>query len=1149
MASGRGALGSRPDTMAAAESLAGAAAQGAPGHRAPAAPRPQAGPARPSTPAPAPSRATFPSGNSEAPPRKLETEIGWRMADAYLALAALALAELVVVGALRWRELVGPYELSRAVRDLLPLALAAAAPCAALLGAVLEIVMRAERKGFRAAAALVAGAFGGAVAFGVSAGRMLEGGRRAPFVAALALLAAGATFAAAPRVARGLKRARAVASGRWLVLGAIAAVVLLEIANVRILPRLYVAFHLGLAALTLAAATFATPALPVRAARDGDERERRERRSPRLVRAALALVLFAFGAALAPGAADRLALADNIRLIYATHGPLLGHVVELAAVLSPPEPLDAAPLDERASGHAIDLRGRDVVLISIDALRADHVGAYGYSRKITPNLDRLAAEGVRFEAAYTPTPHTSYAVSSLMTGKYIRPLVLQGLGEDSETFAQHLRRYGYKTAGFYPPAVFFIDGERFSALRDRALDFEYQKIEFASAQLRAEQVRGYLAGLGPEQRAFLWVHLFEPHEPYEAHPEHPLGDRDVDRYDAEIAVADAGVGAIVDEVRKGRPNAVVIVTADHGEEFGEHGGRYHGTTVYEEQARVPLIVSAPGLLSPRAVRAPVQLVDLLPTVLAGLGIPRPARVRGADLGPLLASGDEAAEQGRAAPPGGPPSLPGFAFAETDAQTLLAKGTLRLVCARKIGACALYDVATDPRQAQDISALRPAELGAMRSELRAIEASHGRYEVRGLRKEGKGWPDALRRGIAGDADAVVEVAALLDDADVAIRRKAGEVLFDLRRSEAAPSLRLALVRDEDDEVRRWAALTLTRLGEGAPLTRDLVVDPDRKWRRLAALALAESGDRRGDDVLVAWLRQVVRGAEQDGGADPVEATPFERAREIVDALAKIRVKAALPPLIAALGDVRLRPYAAAALAAIGEDAARPALAERLGQEPYQTARVAIAEALVKLGAGPELRAPLLRMLGTPDPLPGGLGLALRADILDLLGGPRERDLGRLRRFAKSGVGLGVVIPKAGNGKGVRVLCRARTDDGRPGEVRFGSPRRGARPPKRDGESIVPASAPELDPDRAITLAIPPGSEPTEAFATLPPATGAQPGSYADFVVYATQNVEVFACAVVPLSDEIPPPPPAPWSPDASGAPPRSDDGAPAAHRAD
>ncbi|MGK4004994.1 sulfatase-like hydrolase/transferase [Sorangium sp. So ce1036] len=1144
--SGRAALGSRPGTTVGAEALAGASASQAGLSRPPAAPRPQAGPARPSTPAPAASRATFASGGSDAPPRKLETEIGWRMADAYLALAALAAAELLVVGALRWRELVGPYELARALRDLLPLALAAAAPCAALLGAVLEVTMRAERAAFRAVATLLAGAFGGAVAFGVSTGRMLEGGRRAPFIAAVALVGAGAAFALAPRVARALRRARAADLGRWLVLAVACAVVLLEIANARVLPRLYPAFHLGLAALTLVVATFATPALPARAARDGD---RDVRRSPRLARAALALVLFAFGAALAPGAAERLSFADNIRLIYATHGPLLGHVVELAAVLSPPEPLDAAPLDERASGHAIDLRGRDIVLISVDALRADHVGAYGYERKITPNIDRLAAEGVRFEAAYTPTPHTSYAVSSLMTGKYIRPLVLQGLGEDSETFAQHLRRYGYKTAGFYPPAVFFIDGERFGALRDRALDFEYQKIEFASASLRVEQVRTYLAGLAPEQRAFLWVHLFEPHEPYEAHPEHPLGDRDIDRYDAEIAVADAGVGAIVAEIRKGRPNAVVVVTADHGEEFGEHGGRYHGTTVYEEQARVPLIVSAPGLLSPRAVRAPVQLVDLLPTVLAGLGIPRPARVRGTDLGPLLAGGDEAAEQGRAAPPGGPPPLPGFAFSETETQTLLAKGTLRLVCARKIGACALYDVATDPRQQEDISALRPAELAAMRAELRSVEASHGRYEVRGLRREGKGWPDALRRGIAGDADAVVEVAALLDDADVAIRRKAGEVLFDLRRAEAAPSLRLALVRDEDDEVRRWAALALTRLGEGAPLTRDLVVDRDRTWRRLAALALAESGDRRGDDVLVAWLREAVRGAERGDGAADGEPTPFERTREIIDALAKIRVKAALPPLIAALGDVRLRPYAAAALAAIGEDAARPALAERLGQEPYQTARVAIAEALVKLGAGPELRAPLLRMLGTPDPLPGGLGFALRADILDLLGGPRERDLGRLRRFAKSGVGLAVVIPKAGNGKGVRVLCRARTDDGRPGEVRFGAPKRGVLPPKRDGNSLVPARAPELDPERAVTLAIPPGSEPTEAFATLPPAAGAKPGHFGNFVVYATQNVEVSACAVVPLSDEIPPPPPAPWSPEEPGARPRSGDGAPDAHRPD
>jgi HEAT repeat protein len=453
-----------------------------------------------------------------------------------------------------------------------------------------------------------------------------------------------------------------------------------------------------------------------------------------------------------------------------------------------------------------------------------------------------------------------------------------------------------------------------------------------------------------------------------------------------------------------------------------------------------------------------------------------------------------------------------------------------VCARKIGACALYDVAADPREAADIAAARPAEVGAMRAELRALEASHGRYELRGLRREGKGWPEALRRGIAGDGDAVVEVAALLDDADVAIRRKAGEVLFDLRRAEAAPALRLALVRDEDDEVRRWSALALTRLGEGAPLARELSAGPDRRWRRLAALALAEAGDRRGEDALVAWLREVTRagGGSSRAGAEP--AVPFERAREIVEALGKIRPKAALGPLIAALDDVRLRPHAAAALAALDEDAARPALAERLASERYQTARVAVADALVRLGGGPELRGPLVRFLGTPDPLPGGLSIALRADILELIGGPRDRDLDRLRRFAKSGVGLGVTVPKAGNGKGLRVLCRARSTDGRLGEVRFGKGARGARLAKRDGASLVPADAPELDPERAVTLPIPEGSDPIEAFAELPASAGVRPGEHGDFVVYATQNVEVLACAVVPLSDEIPPPPPEPWRPE-------------------
>ena len=1091
---------------------------------APSAPRPLA--TRAAAPAP-PSPKAGPSP-SRGRPLVASIPLGWRFADAYLAIALLVQIELFAVAALWFGHFAGAFEITIAWRALSSVALAAAAPCAIVAGVVVELVRVGERRSARIGLAAIAGLFAGAVGYGVAAGRHFEGGRRVPFALALGFVAALAAFALAPRLARALTLRPGARGAAALVAVVVAAAIALELANSRVLPRLYPAFHLGLNALTLlVAAVGALGWIAIDPGLDLALRRRTQRRAlgaARLIRAALALGLFALGAATSPGAARRLARLDNVRLIYLERAPLLGRVVELAAEIAPPEPLDAAadtaPL---ASGHAIDLRGRDLVLITVDALRADHVGAYGYARKTTPNLDRLAESGVVFDAAYSPTPHTSYAVTSLMTGKFMRPLVLQGMGGDSETWADHLRRYGFRTAAFYPPAVFFIDAERFERFRDRGLDFEYRKVEFAPASARAAQVEAYLRTVPADRRVFLWVHLFEPHEPYEAHPEFPFGDRDVDRYDAEIAAADAGIGAILAAVRAVRPEAAAIVTADHGEEFSEHGGRYHGTTVYEEQVRVPLVIAAPGLFKPHRVAAPVALVDLLPTVLAGLEIPRPARIRGADLGAFLA--------GTA-----PVDAPGLAFAETEAQTMLAKGPLRLVCARKIAACALYDVVKDPGETMDLAPARPGDVATLRAELRAMEASHGRYEQQGLRSEGKGWPEALRRGISGDGDAALDVAALLDDADVAIRRKSAEVLFELARLEAAAPLRLAMVRDDDDEVKRWSALALTRLGEGAPRARDLLEDPDARWRRLAALALAEAGDDRGADILIAWWREGFPAKEKGAAAPPRSRAPipFERAREIAAALGKIKARAAVGPLLAALSDVRLRPYLARALAAIGEDAARPALAEQLEKERYQVARIALAAALVKLGGGPELRLPLVRFLGTPDPLPGGLGFALDAGVLELVGGPREKDRGRLKRFATSGVAIGMVVPKGGNGAGLRVLCRARATDGRAGEIRVGL-RAGPPPAKSDHDSLVPADAPALDTARTATLVIPPSDSATEAFATMPRTVTVRPGEFGDFVVYATQNVELAACAVVPLSDELPPPPPEPWVPSPDPAP--------------
>lgn len=1068
--------------------------------------------------------------------------LGWRIADAYFALAILFAAEALFVALWFRREFVGAYEVVMVLRDLLPIALLCAAPAAVLGAVAVELVRHAHRPGARYSISAIAALSMGAVAFGVTTGRMFSGSRRIPFVLVMALLAFGAVFFCVPHLSRMLGRGGPnPRRSAWIFAAVFVALASLELANAWVLPRLYPAFHLGLAGLSLVIAAFATLSIP------WAEKAKKTRDLRRLARALAALVMFTLTGAIVPSAANRLSHADNVRLIYLSHAPLLSYAVEIAAQISPPAPLlnDDIELVTQSAERAIDWRGRDIVLITVDALRADHVSAYGYARKTTPTLDRLAEQGFLFEHAYTSTPHTSYALTSLLTGKYMRPLVLQGLGFDSETWAQQLRRYGYKTAAFYPPAIFFIDEMRLSPFRDRKLDFEYSKIQFSSAAERAREVGAYLhtlkskkAGdqresgdLGPDEKLFLWVHLFEPHEPYEAHPEHAFGDRDVDRYDSEIAAADAGISAVLDEVGKQRPNAVVIVTADHGEEFLEHGGRYHGTTVYEEQVRVPLVVFVPGADGPKRLSAPVQLIDLLPTVLGALDIPRPARIRGRDLGPLLKSGANVdAERG-------------FAFSETDTQTMLARGDKRMICARKVGACALYDIAADPGQTRDVSMQFGSEFESLRAEMRSLDASHGRYEMKGLRSDGKGWPDALRRGIAGDGDAAVDVAALLEDADLGIRRKAAEVLFELKRHEAAAGLRLAVVRDEDDEVRRFSALALTRLGEGAPKVRELLEDGDIKWRRLAALALAESGDDRGENVLIGWFRSAY--GKSQGEAAKADPMPFERAQEITAALAKIRSKNAVPSLIDALSDVRLRPYLAAALAEIGNDAARPALAEQLELERYQTARVAIAEALVKLGAGPELVTPLVWLLGTPDPLPNGLKTAIKADLLQHVGGPRDSVLAKLRRFARSGVAIDVVIPKPvvpkgaqllsepqRNGipaiTGVRVLCRGRAIDGQPGEVRFGVKKPGTVIHESSGQRLpVPADAPELDAKTATVLHFPPTVEPVEQFATLSPQLPLKPGHQAHFVVYSTQNVELEACAVVPLSMELPPPPPEPW----------------------
>jgi arylsulfatase A-like enzyme len=995
---------------------------------------------------------------------------------------------------LRGEEVSSVWEIQNGATLLLPALIVASALLGGIGAMLLSLLERAERsRPHRVMLALLVATGAALSAFGVGGGRHLAGpGLRLGF----ALLVAGTSCALvvliAPRLSALLRRAPST----WAA-GVLGVIVLLELANQFVLVRLYPAFHIALAV----AALLLAPALVLPLVRRAEAPKRDPRRA---VMAALCWVLvLGLGALLIRPAALRLSRFDNLRLILLESAPISGQLVTASALLSPPEPLEAEPGVETAAtasaGSGLDLHGHDVLLVTIDALRADHVGAYGYARKLTPHLDALAAKGTLFERAYCPTPHTSYSISSMLTGKYLRPLLLQGAGEDSDTWAGLFRTYGYRTAAFYPPAVFFIDKNRFDSFEKRALDFEYRWVEFAEGEKRIGQVRDYLAGAPRDKPLFLWVHLFGPHEPYEAHPELQLelGDRDIDRYDAEVAAADATVGELVKLMEQRRPGGVTIVSADHGEEFGDHGGRYHGSSVYEEQVRVPLIIVGPGVKPQRATEV-VQTIDLLPTMLSALSVPRPPRIRGRDLSQLLA--------------GSRPSGPGMAYAETDEQALYAEGQFRLLCARRLGACKLFDLEKDPRQTRDASADNPEALARLRARQRELSASHGRFEQSGLRAEGKGWPAPILRGAAGDGDAAEEIASLLEDADGAIRHKAAELLFELRRKETIAALRLALGRAEDENVKRFAALSLTRLGEGAPLTVELLQSPDLRFRRLAALALGESGDKRGEEVLIAWWRDE-------------RARDFQRSRELLEVFGALRTKDVVVPLMQSLPDVRLRPYIAQTLGKIRDEAAAGALLNALNDERMQSTRVALATALADLDAGPALATPLVRFLGVPDPMPGGLLLAQRAKILEHVGGPTGRDAARLTRDENLGVKFTVTIPPGGNGKGVRLLVRARNQGDAPGTLLFARGSDATAPAKRTGLTLP--KLPVIDEKQALRLTVPPSPEPLELSAQLPDSFGARAALRATFLLYAERGIEVETLALIPLADELPPPPPKPW----------------------
>jgi arylsulfatase A-like enzyme/Flp pilus assembly protein TadD len=297
---------------------------------------------------------------------------------------------------------------------------------------------------------------------------------------------------------------------------------------------------------------------------------------------------------------------------------------------------------DRGLAGAGALRGVNVLLITIDTLRRDRVGAYGNHDGLTPNIDRLAAGGVRYPHAFSPAPLTLPAHASILTGLLPRRHGIHNntkfrLDEHVPTLASVLKRAGYRTGAFV--GAFVLDGrfglnQGFDEYDDRLPRGERASFHFAErrgAEVVALAQDWISSGSGARSAGpwFAWVHLFDPHAPYEAPVEYRAGRTP---YDAEVAYADAMLGPLLARLSAAQALSptLIVLTADHGESLGDHGEMTHGLFAYDSTLAVPLIVNAPAI-APATVDAPVSHPDLTPTILDLLGLAAPGPVDGQSL--------------------------------------------------------------------------------------------------------------------------------------------------------------------------------------------------------------------------------------------------------------------------------------------------------------------------------------------------------------------------------------------------------------------------------------------------------------------------------------------------------------------------------------
>lgn len=482
----------------------------------------------------------------------------------------------------------------------------------------------------------------------------------------------------------------------------------------------------------------------------------------------------------------------------------------------------------------------NILLFTLDTTRADSIGAYGNTAVQTPNIDRLAREGARFDRAYTVTPLTIPAHSSMMTGMWpprhgVRDNGDYFLGDEAHTLAELLKENGYATMASVGAEVTshhwgFAQG--FDSFYDDMGQQDDTKGNRWRVERSADRVvadaRGWLDGRAEadgKKPWFAWVHVFDAHHPYE--PPEPFATLyPAQPYLGEISYVDTQIGALLDSLRaRGElDNTWVIVVADHGEGLGSHGEAMHGVLLYDATTRIPMIVRPPGGRAARTVATPTSLVDLMPTILAAARVAVPAGLDGLDLTPLVAGSAE----GDATRAVYAESLYGFHHYGWAPQKSLVTLDRKLIDSTTPEVYAKGD----KDEKSDLAKTDPALLAALDAQLAALEAAMapntGAAERVALSAERTAQLEALGY-MTGSADAPEDATGLPDP----VAR-----LPSLRRLEAARQA----VRSGDLEAALLAATEVVAAEPGLVEAQMLLATVTwRKGDSAGAFALAAAVD--------------------------------------------------------------------------------------------------------------------------------------------------------------------------------------------------------------------------------------------------------------------------------------------------------------------